>query len=75
MARKTNYLQALMDETWTTTELARRARCTTMTIHTWRKKAGLPSIVIKGDSRPAVRFVPADVKAWARDQQITLARK
>ena len=43
-----------------------------MTLHLWRRNKGLPTIVIPGDSRPAIRFLPAQVAEWARGEGIKI---
>ena len=70
-------LQSELDKLWTCQDLRRRLRVkdrapSMMTIHLWRKHKGLPSIVIKGDSRPSVRFVPEEVRSWAKQAGLTL---
>jgi len=58
-------LQRKTQELWTTRDLAVLFNRTPMTIYLWRRDRGLPAVVIKGAARPAVRFIPADVRAWA----------
>lgn len=72
---KTNELQQALNGLWTVKDLARRSRRTPMTIHQWRKKRIDPlcAVIMRGNKRPAVRFVPADTRAWAKRNQITLA--
>lgn len=51
---------------WTVQDLKRYLNKSHMTIHNWRRERGLPYIEIKGDIRSTIRFVPREVKAWAR---------
>lgn len=71
---RTRRLQQQLTDLWTVEEVARKFGVTTMTIHNWRNDKGLPSIVIPGTDRPAVRFVPDDVRKWAREQKIWMGR-
>ena len=41
-----------------------------ITLELWRKNKGLPFVVIPGDGRPAIRFVLADVLAWAKANSV-----
>jgi hypothetical protein len=47
---------------------------TGMTVHNWRKHRGLPTVVIPGHARSTLRFRLHDVMAWARDNDIRIAR-
>lgn len=61
-------IQRLVDRLLTVQDLCRRFDVTAMTINHWRNRetGKLPSVVIKGDRRPSIRFVPSDVSKWAR---------
>jgi hypothetical protein len=59
-------LLKLISKLWTVQELKRRMNKSNMTIHNWRRERGLPYIEIKGDVRSTIRFVPNEVRAWAR---------
>jgi hypothetical protein len=63
----------MLEELWTVQELARRAHRTAYTIHLWRANKGLPAVVIPGDQRATIRFVPNDVRKWARSEGIQIA--
>lgn len=67
-------LQRDINSCWTVKELCRRAGVTPMTVHLWRARTNepLPAVVIEGDMRPAIRFVPALTKQWARQNNVTL---
>lgn len=69
---KTQTIQNLVNELWTVPELTRRFRVTAQTIHLWRANRGLPAIVIPGDRRPSVRFVPGEVEGWASGNGVTM---
>lgn len=73
MAERTRDLQKQMDDLWTTRDLHLIFGREPMTIHLWRRK-GLPAIVIPSDQRPAIRFVPVDVIAWAKKNNIKVRR-
>lgn len=59
-------IQTIINRTWTTQRLCRHYDVTPMTVHVWRSK-GLPCILIKGDKRPSVRFLPCEVIPWVKD--------
>lgn len=59
-------LKRALDATWTTRDLERGFRKSAMTIHLWRRRLALPVIVIPGRERPAIRYSPRDVLAWAK---------
>lgn len=63
-------LQMKLDVLWTTQDLCSLFNKTGMTIGNWRKHRGLPCVVINGKQRPTIRFVPTDVLAWAKKQNI-----
>jgi hypothetical protein len=65
-------LTKVLDECWTTQELTRKFRVTAMTINTWRRQKDLPCIPIRGDVRPSLRFVPDEVRAWAKAHNIEI---
>lgn len=51
---------------WTVQDLKRMFNRSHMTIHNWRRADGLPHIEIKGDVRSSIRFLPSEVRQWAR---------
>jgi hypothetical protein len=61
--KRTEDMQKRVDALWTVKQLASHFGVTVMTVHNWRKK-GLPTIVLHGDERPALRFVKDDVQLW-----------
>lgn len=67
-------LQKDINSCWTVKELCRRAGVTAMTVHLWRARPNgpLPAVVIAGDVRPAIRFVPALTKQWAKQHNVAL---
>jgi len=65
-------LQATINRCWTISDLEKRFRVTGMTIHNWRNNRGLPAVVIKSETRPAIRFVPDDVRAWATTNSVKM---
>ena len=60
-------LQHILDATWTTQDIIVRFKVTAMTVHVWRTNKGLPCIVVKGSARDTVRFIPDEVRRWARE--------
>ena len=65
-------LQKKLEGLWTTQDLVRRFRVTAMTIHQWRQARDLPALVLEGEGRPAIRYVPEDVRAWAEAKKVPL---
>lgn len=61
--KRTEDMQKRVDALLTVKQLAKQYNVTVMTVHNWRKK-GLPTIVLHGDERPALRFVASDVQLW-----------
>ncbi len=41
-----------------------------LTIMLWRKKKSLPYVRINGDSRPSIRFDPAELQDWAKKNKV-----
>ena len=68
----TGALQKKLNELWNTQDLMSRFRVTAMTIHLWRENRGLPALVIPGDKRDTVRFIPLDVQNWARVNDVPM---
>ena len=69
---KSRQLQAQLASLWSSQEVARLFGVTPMTIWLWRENRGLPKVELKGTARPAIRFVPEDVLAWAKARQIRM---
>lgn len=71
---KSKQLQNDINKCWTVKEVCRRAGVTPMTVHLWRSRVNepLPAIVINGDARPAIRFMPSETTLWARRNNVTL---
>lgn len=67
-ARLTRDLEAL----WTTEKLARTFQVSPMTLWVWRTKRGLPQLELPGRKRPAVRFIPEEVRRWAKDNKVKM---
>lgn len=57
---------------WTTTDVARLFGVTPMTVSLWRTNKRLPTIVIPGDSRAAIRFDRDEVMKWALENKIRM---
>lgn len=69
-----NELQKTLDGLWTTAHLCRLFKRTRMTISLWRRNKSLPAIVIPGDVRPTILFVPSEILAWAAANKINVYR-
>ena len=67
---QTIILQQQLSELWTVNDICARYGVTKMTVFLWRRDRGLPAVVIEGEKRPSIRFVPDDVKAWARANNV-----
>lgn len=65
-------LQKQLEGLWTTQDLIRRFRVTAMTIHQWRQTRNLPALVLEGAGRPAIRYVPDDIRNWAKASKQSL---
>ena len=65
-------LQTQLNRLWTQNDLADKFGVTGMTIHLWRNNRGLPTIVIPGKARDAVRFAPEEVRRWARENNVKM---
>lgn len=68
-ALSSNQLQETLNRLWTVQDLISRFRVTHQTIHNWRKESGLPAIDVPGTNRNTLRFIPEDVRAWAKRKQ------
>lgn len=68
-------LNRILARTWTTKSVAARFQVTTMTIHNWREDRGLPALIIPPDDggRPAVRYLPQEIRAWSRRERQPMA--
>ena len=63
---RTDKLQEAMTDMWTVDDVAERFGVTVVSVHNWRVLDDpIPALVIPGRGRPALRFVPDDVRAWA----------
>lgn len=67
-------LQKHLNGSWTAQDVCTEYGVTAMTVHLWRAR-GLPAIVIPGQKRPAIRFVPSEVKAWTRTNGVKTAKE
>jgi hypothetical protein len=65
-------LQKFLDRCWTINDMINAFQVTGMTIHNWRAQRGLPTVVISGDRRPALRFMPSEVAEWARRNNVPM---
>jgi hypothetical protein len=65
-------LQKLLERCWTINDMVEKFRVSGMTIHNWRNFRGLPAVVIAGEVRPALRFMPHEVVEWAKTNNVTM---
>jgi hypothetical protein len=68
-------LQKALKGLWTVQTLCQKYRVTPMTIRLWRVKEGLPAVVIEGEKRPTLRFVPSEAKAWMKSNRPHLVKR
>ena len=61
-------IQDALLRAWSSQETARRLGVTTMTLFNWRLRDDdpIPSLHIPGEKRNSVRFLPDEVRSWAR---------
>lgn len=62
---RTAQLQRELRGLWTVQDVCERYGVTAMSVHLWRER-GLPTLVLEGEKRPAIRFVPTDVREWRK---------
>jgi hypothetical protein len=55
-----------LDKLITAAEVRRALGISTMTLHIWRRRRGLPTVVIPGEGRNTIRFLPDEVADWAK---------
>ena len=70
---KTEELQKKLKDLWTMQDLERKFKRSPMTVYSWARRGDLPVVVIPGTARPTLRFVPEDVKKWAKKNGVKLA--
>ena len=58
-------LQKILDGLLNTQDLMRAFDKSAMTIFLWRTRKGLPHVIVRGDSRPTIRYRKPDVIDWA----------
>ena len=68
----TKKLESEISRLWTVSDMERKFRVTYQTLKNWRRDKDLPTVCIRGEAKPALRFVPVDVRAWARQHGITI---
>lgn len=73
MTTTTKELERAINKLWTTADVQRALGRSHQTIKTWRKDYNLPTVCIRGDAKPALRFVPEDVRAWARKYDLPVS--
>ena len=65
-------LEAALAELLTIKKLCKMFRVSEMTVYTWKRYRGLPFISVPSDARPAIRFLPQEVAAWAKREGIAI---
>jgi hypothetical protein len=68
MYEKTKALKKQLAACWTPTQVADHFGVTPMTVFNWTEHANLPYVSLAGtmEREGAKRFVPSDVRAWAK---------
>jgi hypothetical protein len=69
---KSAALQKELDDLWSSQDLVTLFKVSAMTLHTWRKSHGLPHVDIRGMTRSSIRFVPDEVRQWAKEHGKTI---
>lgn len=72
MSIATRQLQNQLRALWTTADVCRVFKVTSMTVITWRQNRGLPALEVPGTKRPAIRFIPNEVLAWAKRNDVPI---
>lgn len=72
---QTKRIEEAVNKLWTMRDLERIFRVTSQTIQNWRNARALPTVCIRGDGLPALRFVPADVRRWAEANNVRIYEK
>jgi hypothetical protein len=72
----TKKLQTLVNRLLTVQELRLGfGNVTAVTIHSWRHRDKLPTVIIPGKERPSIRFFLPDVQRWAKQTGRTIDLK
>lgn len=72
MTEETERLEREISKLWTAIDVQRVLRISHQTLQVWRRDYNLPTVCIRGDTRPALRFVPKDVRTWARQNNVRI---
>lgn len=70
--KKNQKLSDELTKLWTVADLVEIFGKSSMTIHIWRRKKLLPTIVIAGRGRDTIRFSPESVEQWAKVNDIPM---
>ena len=65
-------LEKELSDLWTTDVLVQKFRVSPMTLWVWRSKRGLPTLSLPGKKRDSVRFIPAEVTKWAKENKVEM---
>lgn len=68
--RTASRLNKELGDLWTMQDICQALRVTPMTVTAWRKQRDLPTVVLPGSLRNAVRFIPEEIAAWAARRNI-----
>lgn len=63
---KPKQLREAISKLWTIKDVQDHFGVSGMTIHHWRNRKGLPTVIIPGTGRATIRFIPAEVIDWHR---------
>ena len=73
--RTAKLLNRQFRDLWTVNDLCAALSVTPVTVHTWRKNKDLPTVILPGNLRDTVRFVPEEIETWARANDLQFKRK
>ena len=65
-------LQREVNKLLTVRDLRKMFRVSAQTVHAWRDKKNLPTVVIPSDRRPAIRFVETEIRSWAKQHDMEI---
>ena len=68
-------LQDLLRDLWTIHDVCAALSVTPPTLMSWRNKRNLPTVIIPGDRRDTVRFIPEEIESWAKEANIPVRMK
>jgi hypothetical protein len=73
--RTASQLNKQFRDLWTVNDLCVVLSVTPMTVHAWRKNKDLPTVILPGNMRDTIRFVPEEIETWAQKNGVSFKRK